>query len=70
MAKYDFPASIDYILENTPADKLTIIAENRGALTALEATSRSYYGDRIERLVILQPCFWVNSNMNVLKYKD
>lgn len=70
MAKYDFPASINYILEKTPADKVVVVAENRGALTALQATSRGYYGDKIERMILLQPCFWVNLGTEALKFED
>ena len=53
MAEIDFPAMMDYVLDNTPAFELSVIGHNTGASSAIIKMSETYYADKITSMLVL-----------------
>lgn len=56
MAKYDFPAMIDYVSDHA-TEKVSVIAQNIGGSIALDSMASGVFNDLIDNLLVLQPCF-------------
>ena len=52
-SKYDFPAMVNYILENTPAKEIDYIGHNVGASSALIAMAYEPWLDKINTVTVL-----------------
>ena len=57
MADYDFPAMINYILDKTPAYKLSVVGHNEGTNTVIKAMSRNFFATKVDSVLGIQPCF-------------
>lgn len=58
MAKFDFKAQIDKIIEVTEKPKVTYIGYSQGSAQGLYALAieQDYYAERINRLIMIGAC--------------
>ena len=58
MGYYDLPASIDYIIENTGASKVTVIGHSQGTSQMWYALSKrqDFFAEKVNRFISMATC--------------
>ena len=57
MSEQDFPALVNYVLDATPAYKLSLIGHNESINTLVRAMAKDFYATKVDAVLGLQPCF-------------
>ena len=69
MAKYDLPAMLDYVIEQTGKEKIHYVGHSMGTTTfmAMNAMDQSW-ADKVELAVLLAPVAYVEHMASPIKY--